>query len=142
MNRLRFNLTTMLLLTGVLAICAGYLSQSGFEEALFEVTSNDLLVDEEGIVRGDLACDCELPEENPTRMICRVEQSLDTSLVNLAVAKVIRVRYRRWPPLGLFDKEDAYGRFLTAKLGIAAGDIVGQIKMSDESIVIIRQKLP
>ena len=141
MYRFRFNLKTLLSLTAVLAICAGYLTQWGFEEALFEVKSNELVLDEAGIVRGDLTCVCSLPGEDPTRMICRVEQSLDASLVKFAVATVIRVRYRRWPPLGLFDKQDPYGMFLTAKLGIAADDIVGQIKMSDESIVIVRQKL-
>lgn len=30
--------------------------------------------------------------------------------------------------------------FLTTKLGFSAEDVVGQIKMTDESVVLIRQK--
>ena len=140
MNRFRFNLTTLLLLTGVLAICAGYISQSGFEEALFEIKSNELKLDEDGIVRGELECRCKMLGLEPTKMVCRVERSLDESLLKLAVAQVIPVRYRRWPPLGLLDKQDPYGIFLTHKLGFAADEIVGQIIRRDESTVVVREK--
>ena len=51
------------------------------------------------------------------------------------------MRYRWDPPFALFPKQDAYGMFLTRKLGFDAEDVVGQMKMIEESVVIIRQKL-
>jgi len=87
-------------------------------------------------------------------MICRIEQSHLTDLILLTPQATFSVRYRLDPPFGLFPKQDAYGMFLTRKLGFdaedvvgqmkmrfVAEDVVGQMKMIDESVVIIRQKL-
>lgn len=141
MKYFRFNLTTLLAVIALLAIPLGYLSQAGFAEAQFEIQSNYLDVDSVGVLRGDLVCQCSIPGKETTTLICRFEQS---HLVDLKIIKpqtIFSVRYRWDPPFGLFPKQDAYGMFLTTKLGIGAKDVVGQVKMFDESVVLIRQKL-
>ncbi len=140
MKFFRFNLATLLVVIGLVAFALGYLSQAGFAEAQFEVLSNQLRVDNAGVLRGDLACQCSIPGKETTTMICRVEQSHLTELTRLTPESVFSVRYRWDPPLGLFDKQDPYGMFLTTKLGFRAEDVVGQMKMIDQSVVLIRQK--
>lgn len=140
MKSFRFNLATLLVAIGGLACALGYLVQAGFAEALFKIQSNQLSVDSEGVLRGYLACQCSIEGKGTTKMICRVEQSHLTDLARLTPETIFSVRYRWDPPLGLFPKQDPYGMFLTTKLGFSAEDVVGQIKMTDESVVLIRQK--
>lgn len=141
MKYLRFNLTTMLAVTGLIGIPLGYLSQTGFVEAQFVVLFNELQVDDRGVLSGDMACECSIPGAPPTKMICSIEQSHLTDLQQIAADTRWSVRYRWDPPFGLFPKQDAYGIFLTTKLGFAAEDVVGQVKDKDKSVVLIRQKL-
>jgi len=131
---------TLLGLIGLLAIPLGYLSQAGFVEAQFEVQSNQLKVDSDGVVTGYLVCLCSIPGTETTKMICQIEQSHLVNLKQLKPDTTFSVRYRWDPPLGLFPKQDAYGMFLTTKLGFRPKDVVGQIKRAEESVVLIRQK--
>ena len=154
MKYLQFNLATLLVVIGLLALPFAYLSQAGFAEAQFEIQSNQLDVDGDGVLRGDLVCLCSVPGQKTTKMICRIEQSHFNDLKLLEPETTCLVRYRWDPPFALFPKQDAYGMFLTRKLGFDAEDVVGQMKMRfdaedvvgqmkmiDESVVIIRQKL-
>ena len=166
MKCFRFNLRTLLVVIGLLGLPFAYLSQAGFAEAQFEIQSNELEVDSLGVLRGDLVCLCSIPGTKTTKMICRIEQSHFTDLKLLKPEATYLVRYRWDPPFGLFPKQDAYGMFLTRKLGFDAQDVVGQMKMRfdaegvdgqmklgfdaedvvgqmemiDESVVLIRQK--
>jgi hypothetical protein len=153
MKHFRFNLATLLTVIGLLALPLGYLAQAGFVEAQFEIQSNHLDVDNAGVLRGDLVCLCSIPGKETTKMICRIEQSHRADLKLLEPEATYSVRYRWKPPFGLFPEQDAYGMFLTTKLGFRAEDVVGQMKMEflaedavgqmkmvDESVVLVRQK--
>lgn len=140
MKHFRFNLTTLMALIGLLALPLGYLSQAGFAEAQVEIQSNQLSVDDKGVLRGYLTCQCSIPGKEPTRMVCQIEQSHLTDLKHLLPQETYSVRYRWDPPFGLFPKQDPYGMFLTTKLGFSAEDVVGQMKIVDGAVVLIRQK--
>jgi hypothetical protein len=135
-----FNLTTLLVVVGLLAFPLSYLAQAGFAEARFEIQSNQLYVDSLGVLRGDLVCLCSIPGRETTKMVCRIEQSHLADLESLERNATYSVRYRWEPPFGLFAKQDPYGMFLTSKLGFRAEDVVGQMKMIDQSVVLLRQK--
>ena len=154
MKYFRFNLATLLFVIVLFALPFAYLSQAGFAEAQFEIQSNLLDVDSLGVLRGDLICLCSVPGKKTTKMICRIEQSHFTDLKLLEPEATYSVRYRWDPPFGLFPKQDAYGMFLTRKLGFDTEDVVGQMKtrfdaedvveqmkIIDQSVVLIRQKL-
>lgn len=141
MKYFRFNLATLLVVIGLLAIPLGYLSQAGFAEAQFKIQYSQLDVDSEGVLSGDLACQCSIPGKEPTIMICRIEQSHLADLKLLTPEATFLVRYRWDPPFGLFPKQDPYGMFLTKKLGFQAKDVVGQMKMIEGSVILIRQEL-
>ena len=140
MKYFRFNLATLLFVMGLIALPLGYLSQAGFAKAQLEIQSNQLLVYSGGVLRGDLVCLCSIPGKETTKMICRIEQSHLADLKLLEPEATFSVRYRWDPPFGLFPKQDPYGMFLTKKLGFDAQDVVGQMKMVDESVVLVRQK--
>ena len=140
MKYFRFNLATLLVAIALLAMSLGYLARTGFAEAQFEIQTNELDVDSAGVLRGYLVCLCSIPGKKTTEMICRIEQSHLVDLKLLKPKTTYSVRYRWDPPFGLFPQQDAYGMFLTKKLGFRAEDVVGQIKRPEDSVVLVRQK--
>lgn len=141
MKYFRFNLATLLVVIAMLVLPLGYLAQAGFAEAQFEIQSNELEVDSAGVLRGYLVCLCSIPGKETTELICRIEQSHLVYLKLLEPKATYSVRYRWDPPFGMFPKQDAYGMFLTTKLGFRAEDVVGQMKRPHDSVVLVRQKL-
>ena len=94
MKYFRFNLATLLIVMGLIALPLGYLSQAGFAKAQLEFQSNQLLVDRGGVLRGDLVCLCSIPGTETTKMICRIEQSHLADLKLLEPEATFSVRYR------------------------------------------------
>ena len=134
MKYFRFNLATLLVVMGLIALPLGYLSQAGFAKAQLEIQSNQLLVDSGGVLRGDLVCLCSIPGKETTKMICRIEQSHLADLKLLEPEATFRFDTVGILRLGCFPSR------IPKKLGFDAQDVVGQMKMVDESVVLVRQK--
>lgn len=128
------------LLAGVACTCVGFaiLTQVGFENAEFQISENELVLNENDLVSGELwgYMGAEVPSANQWSFVCEVRNVDRPSLLNLKVGKKNRIRYRA-APFGPFKQQDGFRIYLTQTLGFSTDHIVGFVRTSEGTKVVI-----
>ncbi len=134
----RFNLKWMLLTVALVGTALALVTQIGMGIAEFEVWENNLRLDADGLVVGDLRLGYQGGEYYGTTWPyeCQMNQIRLPDLLDLRPGLKTRIRYRM-TALGPLKKQDPCGCFLTRCLGINQSDIVGYVTFKGGTEVVI-----
>ena len=139
--RIRFNLKWMLIAVALAGIAMALVTQIGMGVAEFEVWENNLSLNEDGFVEGELRLGYEGDEYFGTTWpyACKMTNISRPGLLELKPGVKTRVRYRM-NALGPLKKQEPCACFLTRNLGINQSDIVGYVTFKGGTEVVINGK--
>ena len=135
---IRFNLKWMLFVVALTGIAMASVTQIGMGVAEFEVWENNLRLNEDGLVEGELQLGYEGDEYLGTTWpyACRLTNVSRPGLLDLKPGSKTRVRYRM-TALGPLKKQDPCAYYLTRSLGISQSSIVGYVTFKGGTEVVI-----
>jgi hypothetical protein len=136
--KFRFNLQWMLIAVALAGVALALVTQIGMGIAEFEVWENNLSLNDDGLVEGELRLGYEGDEYYGTTWPydCRITNVSRRSLLDLKPGIKTRVRYRI-SALGPLKKQEPCAYFLTRSLGINQSDIVGYVTFKGGTEVVI-----
>lgn len=128
----------MLLAVALAGLGLALFTQIGMGSAEFEVWENDLILNDSGLVEGELLLGYEGDEYSGTTwpVECKISQVDRPSLLDLKPKSKYRITYRVttfWP----LEKQEPCALFLTRCLGIKKVDIVGYVTFKHGTEVVI-----
>ena len=128
----------MLIAVAIAAVGLALVTQVGMAIADFEICENNLILNEDGFVEGELRLGYEGDEYYGTSWPyeCRMTNVSRRELLDLKPGSKIRVRYRM-TALGPLKKQEPCAFFLTRSLGIRQSDIVGYVTFKGGTEVVI-----
>ena len=135
---LRFNLKWMLTAVAAAGVALALVTQIGMGVAEFEVWENNLSLNEDGLIEGELRLGYEGDEYRGTTWpyACRLTNINHRGLLDLKPGSKTRVRYRM-NALGPLKKQEPCAFFLTRRLGINQSEIVGYVTFKGGTEVVI-----
>ena len=130
--KLKFNLKWLLLLIAVSAVVAWWFSKAGMTVAHVKIISNQLEMNDQGTIDGDLQC--RLAEATDysyeyVDFVCDVYHVDHNRLLQLKKGDRTRIEYRRKPLWPLVKRGDPYRIFLNQHLGIPSEEILGAVRI-------------
>ena len=134
----RFNLKWMLIAVALAGGAMALVTQIGMGVAEFVVWENNLSLNVDGLVEGELRLGYEGDEYYGTTWPyeCRITNISHRGLLDLEPGSKTRVRYRM-TALGPLKKQEPCAYFLTRSLGIHQSDIVGYVTFKGGTEVVI-----
>jgi hypothetical protein len=139
--KLRFNLKWMMVVVAFAGAAMALVTQIGMDVAEFEVRENNLSLNDDGLVEGELSLGYESDEFHGASwpFECKMTNISLTSLLDLKPGSKTKVRYRV-SDLGPLKKQEPCAYFLTRHLGINQSDIVGYVTFKGATELVINGK--
>ena len=135
----QISIRKILLLIGILAMTLAILAQIGMGTARFEVSENDLQLDDRQLVSGELKwwySGTETLGEHPWPFVCQIRNVDNQRLLKIQPGQTNEVRSRA-RPIWPFKKQDAFKIYIARDIGIPANRIVGFVMTSEGTEVVI-----
>ena len=139
--KLRFNLKWMMISIALIALSMAAVTQIGMGVAEFEVRENNLRLNEDGLVEGELWLGYEGDESYSGLWPydCKMNNVSEIALLDLKPGSKTKIRYRI-AALGPLKKQEPCAIYLTRSLGINQSDIVGFVTFKGGTEVVINGK--
>lgn len=133
-----FSINRLLLWVAFAGIVFAVWTQVGFEGAEFQISENELQLNEDYLVAGELwgYMGEELPSKNQWAFVCEIRNAERTALLNLKAGKKNRIRFRS-KPIWPLKKQDAFRVYLTKTLGFRSNQIIGFVRTNKGTKVVI-----
>jgi hypothetical protein len=133
----RFRLAWLLTFVGLVAVGLATITQISLRTAVFEIVSNDLESNPNGLVSGSLHCSYSGPDADDRDFFFDVLNVDQPSLLKLQSGKRFRLRFQHdpfWP----IEKDNQYLAFIEYCLDVNQNDIDGFVMTPDETRVVLR----
>ncbi len=134
----RFGLKWLLVVVALVGTTMAIATQVGMGTAEFEVWENELVLNERGLVTGQLSCGYVGTESNspdPWPFDVDIKNVPDRELTKIQPGRKVEVRYRMvalWP----LKKQDPFAMYLR-RIGVDSKDVVGHVITKTGTKVII-----
>jgi len=139
MNSYRISLRKMLVVVGLLGILMAIATQVGNRTVEFEILENELQLDDEQLVSGELRWGYRSrtsPENDQWPFVCQIRNVPQSDLLNLMPGQKNEVNYRAYPVWPL-KQQDPFKIYIVKVLGIRSDRIVGYVMTSENTQVHI-----
>lgn len=134
----RFSIKKLLIYVAVAGGLLALLTQVGVEPAEFQLSENELLLNADELVSGELwgYMGKEVPSENQWSFVCEIRNVNRVALLNLQAGQKHRIRFRE-NPIWPLKKQDPFRIYISQCLGIESDQIVGYITTDQGTKVVI-----
>ena len=139
MKAKRISLRKMLAIVGLLGILLAVVTQVGNSTVEFEILENQLRLNDERLVSGQLSWGYRAHPESEGEVwpfVCKIRNVDQPELLKLAPGKKNNVNFRSHPVWPL-KKQDPFKIYIVNVLGISSDQIVGFVMTSENTEVVI-----
>ncbi|MFK7768538.1 MAG: hypothetical protein AB8B55_15050 [Mariniblastus sp.] len=135
----RFTLKRMFIAIAIAGLVFAVTTQIGMDIATFEIWENDLTVNHQGLVQGQLRWGFVAPgkpKDQPWPFVCRINNVDQRKILKLKPKTVNEIRYRV-SDFGPLKQQDPYKIYISQVLGIHEDKIVGFVMIKGRTEIII-----
>lgn len=134
----RFSIQKLLIYVAFSGGLLAILTQVGVERAEFQISENELTLNDNELVSGELwgYMGKQVPSADQWSFVCEIRNVDRTALLSLKAGQKHRIRFRE-NPIWPLKKQDPFRIYISRSLGIESDQIVGYITTDQGTKVVI-----